>query len=99
MSEKKEERTIFAWVHAKKETWEDKYSYVCYSVDMSEYGYIPIQSVPIHFMELSHEDLILAHIRVLRAKESAIQAEAFVKLEAVREEIQSLLAIGVTIDE
>lgn len=72
-----------------------EYSYGIELVDMSEYGYINVETKEI---ELSMDvpegyDPVTGHIDALRDEKQKIGAEAQVKINNIEEQIQSLLAI------
>lgn len=72
-----------------------KYSYGIEMVDMSEYGYITVETKEIEVsMDVPEGyDPVNGHIDALRDEKQKIGAEAQVKINNIEDQIQSLLAI------
>ena len=96
--ETKKKQTMSIWIQAKKELWESEYSYSASSWEMLSMGYIPVNIIQLEYTPATQEELTLGHVKVLEKKLESVMAENFIKETAIREEIQSLLAIGVITD-
>lgn len=63
--------------------------------DMSEYGYVTLgtHEITLDVPQISQTDLVLKQVDVLKTEKQRLQAETQVKLNALDEKIQKLLAI------
>jgi len=88
---------IQAYLHASYNTYAEggdpKFSFNFQGCDMSQYGYIFLGEHELDLPVPDEKELLLAQVKVLKAKEMKIQAEAYKECERVREEIQKLMAI------
>ena len=99
MSEEKKKQTMSVYIQAKKDSWENDYSYSASTWDLSNSGYIPVDIVQVEYTVATQEELLSGHVKLLQKKIDVINSDAFMQMQALKEEIQSLLAIGVTADE
>lgn len=91
MKPEKQKVEVKGFIHAEK-AWDGEVRYSFYQTDMSKYGGILLQPHTIE-VELEPYDLNAAMINTLKAKKKEVEAEAYVKVQAIEDEIQKLLSI------
>ena len=91
MKIEKQKVEIKGFIHAEK-AWNGQVRYVFFNTDMSKYGYILLQPHTIE-VELEPCDLNALMIDILKAKKKEVEVEAYLKVQAIEEEIQKLLSI------
>lgn len=85
-------QTITGFIHAEKNSWDNEISYHFFTTDMSQYGYILLQT---HSFEVNINpcDLNALVIKNLKEKKETLQAETYVKIKMIDDQIQQLLSI------
>ena len=92
MKIKKQKVEIKGFIHAKKDQWSNEIDYSFFISDASKYGYILLQPHTIE-VDLEPYDLNALTIDNLKAQKKAVEADAYVKVQAIDDEIQKLLSI------
>lgn len=91
MKIEKQKVEIKGFVHVEK-AWDGEVRYSFFQTDMSKYGSILLQPHTFE-VELEPYDLNALTIDTLKAKKKSVEAEAYVKVQAIDDEIQKLLSI------
>ena len=84
-----------AMVFASRQEWNEKepWRFTMFGADMSEYGYTKVADIEVEFDAPPEEVLREGTIKAYRAEQQRLRAEMQLKLNAIEESIQKLLAI------
>lgn len=80
-------------IHAVWDEYTKTFSFRAWPTDMTSCGYIPCVNTEIEFDEPNHADLISGTIKVFKAEQEKIRAEATGKVTALQERIDDMLFI------
>ena len=88
-------RELKTFLHAKKNAVSGEYEYSCFSVDMSEFGYILVETKTTNVSFDTPEDFDprQAHVETLQAEKAKILTGAQIMADNIDCQINSLLAI------
>ena len=84
---------VTCYIHAQWHSYAKEWSFSTFAQDMSEYGYILLETREIEFESPSDLMLKAQLIRALRNKKTKVQADCQVALGEIDAEIQELLAL------
>ena len=81
------------YIHAKKETWEDDFTYHGFTCDMTSCGYTLLGTLELDFTPPERKELIAKQIASLQEKQNNIRAAAEHTVQEIQHEIGKLLAL------
>ena len=86
-------KEIQVFIHRARPSYSNEYSYTPHSCDMSDYGYVLLAEKLVSFDLPIESVMVNKEIDVLNKQLQKIKADAFVEVEKINNQIQSLLAI------
>lgn len=84
---------VRVFIHGDWNKYTKEIQYSCHSCDMADYGYIFITEQTVQFESPTEAEFKKLVVKILEAKLQKKQAEAYREQEAIRQEIQEMLAI------
>ena len=80
-------------IHARWNKWSKQFDYSTQPIDMTEYGYIVLETRTLEFESPTEKQLKVRATTALRAQKSAVLAKAMLEANEIEQEITELLAI------
>lgn len=84
---------VKVFIHAQWNKYSKAFSYSALQCDMTEYGYILLETKTVEFVVPVDKELRNAAVRVLRAKRNKVLADAGVEAQNIDDEVQELLCL------